>query len=84
MNQTYPMQIKELIARLNECDAEAHVNFYHLENYNLANCFLESILDVEAACEGEVPTVEITIKLEGSDEGGNLGIDDEWTPSPFN
>jgi hypothetical protein len=78
------MQIKELITMLNECDAEAHVNFYHLENYNLENCFLESILDVGAACEGEVTTVEITIKPEGSDEGGNYGIDDEWTPSAFN
>jgi len=77
------MKIKELIEQLNLCDQEAHINFYNLENYDLQLRVLESIIPIQPACEGEVSTVEITTKPEGSDEGGNFS-DDEWAPSAFN
>ena len=83
------MKVKELIERLTGCEPEAHIIFYNLEGYNLDSWELESIIGFPPACEGEVPTVEITIKPEGSDEGGNYDDDSSedgghWKPSPFN
>jgi len=75
------MKIKELIAELQACEPEAEIRWYHLEDYILTGMELETI--IKDAYQ-EHSTVEITIKSEGSDEGGNMDCKSEWKPSPFN
>ena len=74
----YPMRIKELIAELQACDPEAEIRWYHLENHILTGMELETI--ITDAWDNR-PTVEITVKPEGSGCGGvqcyeveNVGI----------
>lgn len=72
------MRIKELIAELQACDPEAEIRWYHLEDHIMTGMELETI--ITDAWDNR-PTVEITVKPEGSECGGvqcyeveNVGI----------
>jgi len=88
------MKPEELIDCLKQCDPQAHILFYNLEGYDLQCRELESIIEFPPACEGEEATIEITIKPEGSDEGGSFDEEEQilslsenamtGKPSPFN
>ena len=58
------MRVKELIKKLLECPLENEVTFYHLKNYDLSGCELDTILSTDMQ-------TEITIKKINTDEGGN-------------
>ena len=63
----YPMIIKELIEELQACNPEAEIQWYRLEYHILTGMELETII---TDAWDDRPTVEITIKPEGSDDGG--------------
>jgi hypothetical protein len=53
---------------LEECDdPQEEVVYYFLENYDLRQVEIESVIDVDGR-------TEITFKLINTDEGGNPGI----------
>ena len=62
--------VKTLINRLKKYKPTAEVRFYFLKDYNLDGCELETILDCEDCGKN---WVELTIKLNGTDEGGLYG-----------
>ena len=77
------MRIKELIAELQACNPEAEIRWYHLEDYILTGMELETII---TDAWDDRPTVEITVKPEGSERGGVqfYEVENLWKPQPFN
>ena len=61
------MKVKELIKKLKSVDQNRNVIFYFLKDANLNNCEYETLLEFD-----EDNRVELTIKLENSDENGNI------------
>lgn len=58
------MKVKELVERLNSTDTNEPVVLYFLTDYNLQECELETILELDGR-------IELTIKPVYSDDGGN-------------
>jgi len=66
------MTVKELIRRLKLCDQSASMIFYYLKDANLNNCEYETLLDFDEGGENKGQgRVELTIKLQDSNENGN-------------
>ena len=55
------MKVKELIKALQQCDQNDEMVFYHLKDYNLTSCELETIIPSELG-------VELTIEEEIENE----------------
>ena len=45
------LTVKELKKNLEDCDENSPLQFYFLENYNLHNCKLETIIDADGQTE---------------------------------
>ena len=58
------MKIKELVRRLKLCDQNKPIRFYFLKNADLNGCEYETLLEMNEQ-------VELTIKLDNSDEMGS-------------
>ena len=58
------MIIKELIRRLKLCNQNKPIRFYFLKNADLNGCEYETLLEMNEQ-------VELTIKLDNSDEMGS-------------
>ena len=58
------IKIKTLIKKLKKFNPQKSIRFYFLKGYDLKGCELETIID-------SGPSVEITIKEDNTDEGGN-------------
>ena len=41
------LTVKDLKKKLEDCDENSPLQFYFLENYNLHNCQLETIIDAD-------------------------------------
>jgi hypothetical protein len=57
-------KVKDLINILQKVEPNKDIIFYHLKDYNLQGCELESFLDIDK------DFVELTLKNIDSDEGG--------------
>ena len=45
------LTVKDLKKKLEDCDENSPLQFYFLENYNLHNCQLETIIDADGQTE---------------------------------
>ena len=45
------MKVKEFIKKLKFCDPDSPVQFYFLNNYNLNNCKLETVIEADGQTE---------------------------------
>ena len=61
------MKVKELIKKLKKCNQNSSMIFYYLKDANLNNCEYETLFEFD-----EDNRVELTIKLENSNENGNM------------
>jgi len=67
------MKVKELIKKLKKCDQNSSIIFYYLKDENLNNCEYETLLEFDEGGENDGQgSVELTIKLENSNENGNI------------
>lgn len=70
------MKVKELIRRLKLCDQNSTMIFYFLKKATLNNCEYETLLEFdEGGLNKNQGRTELTIKLENSDENGNIDRD---------
>ena len=67
------MKVKDLIKKLKKCDQNSSMIFYYLKDANLSNCEYETLFDFDEGGENDGQgRVELTIKLENSNENGNM------------
>ena len=67
------MKVKDLIKKLKKCDQNSSMIFYYLKDANLNNCEYETLFDFDEGGENDGQgRVELTIKLENSNENGNM------------
>jgi hypothetical protein len=45
------MKVKEFIKQLELCDPDSLIQFYFLNNYNLNNCKLETVIEADGQTE---------------------------------
>ena len=45
------MKVKEFIKQLELCDPDSPIQFYFLDNYNLNNCKLETVIEADGQTE---------------------------------
>jgi Tfp pilus assembly protein PilP len=43
--------VKDFIRQLEQCDPNSNLQFYFLENFNLHNCKLETVLEADGQTE---------------------------------
>ena len=64
-------ELIEILTQPRDTPMDTDIVFYHLQGYNLESMEIETVLHFD-----EGPRVEITLKGEGTDEGGNSADDD--------
>ena len=64
-------ELIEILTQPRDTPMDTKIVFYHLKGYNLESMEIETVLHFD-----EGPRVEITLKGEGTDEGGNSADDD--------
>jgi len=45
------MKVKEFIKKLELCNPDSPIQFYFLDNYNLNNCKLETVIEADGQTE---------------------------------
>ena len=58
------LTVKDLKKKLEDCDENDPLQFYFLENYNLHNCQLETIIDADGQTEITIEKGESNAKLD--------------------
>ena len=64
-------ELIEILTQPRDTTMDTNVVFYFLQGYDLESMEIETVLHFD-----EGPRVEITLKGEGTDEGGNSADDD--------